>query len=93
MVKAIARAFRWRRLLEEGHYSSVVELAEAERINKSYVSRVLRLFLLASPDHRGDPERPAAAHAGAADAAGAAAGGEWEAQRKRLMDAQQTVMV
>ena len=49
MVKAIARAFRWRRLLEEGQYGSVVELAEAEKINKSYVSRVLRLSLLASP--------------------------------------------
>ena len=49
MVKAIARAFRWRRLLEEGQYSSVVELADAEKINKSYVSRVLRLSLLAPP--------------------------------------------
>jgi hypothetical protein len=38
MVKAIARAFRWRRLLEEGQYGSVVELADAEKINKSYVS-------------------------------------------------------
>src|SRR5688572_14716550 len=49
MVKAIARAFRWRRLLEEGQYGSVVELADAEKINKSYVSRVLRLLLLAPP--------------------------------------------
>jgi hypothetical protein len=49
MVKAIARAFRWRRLLEEGQYGSVAELAEAEKINKSYVSRVLRLSLLAPP--------------------------------------------
>src|SRR5687768_5226250 len=49
MVKAIARAFRWRRLLEEGQYGSVVELAEAEKINKSYLSRVLRLSLLAPP--------------------------------------------
>src|SRR3954465_10309177 len=46
---AIARAFRWWRLLEEGHYGSVVELADAEKINKSYVSRVLRLSLLAPP--------------------------------------------
>lgn len=49
MVKAVARAFRWRRLLEEGTYGSVTELADAETINKSYVSRVLRLSLLA-PD-------------------------------------------
>src|SRR3954452_21943914 len=49
MVKAIARAFRWRRLLEEGQYSSVAEFAEAEKINKSYFSRVLRLSLIAPP--------------------------------------------
>lgn len=49
MVKAVARAFRWRRLLETGAYTSVTELADAEKINKSYVSRVLRLALLA-PD-------------------------------------------
>ena len=49
MVKAVARAFRWRRLLEEGKFGSVTELADAEKINKSYVSRVLRLSLLA-PD-------------------------------------------
>ena len=47
MVKAIARAFRWRKLLETGVYSTVGEIAAAERINSSYVSRVLRLTLLA----------------------------------------------
>src|SRR3954467_6561518 len=47
MVKAIARAFRWRRLLEEGQYGSGGGVADAEKINKSYVSRVLRLSLLA----------------------------------------------
>lgn len=49
LVKALARAFRWRRMLEEGRYGSISELAAAERINDSYVSRVLRLTLLA-PD-------------------------------------------
>ena len=49
MVKAIARAFRWRELLERGEYATVVEIADAERINESYVSRLLRLTLLA-PD-------------------------------------------
>jgi len=49
LVKALARAFRWRRLLEEGRYASVRELAAAEKINSSYVSRLLRLTLLA-PD-------------------------------------------
>jgi len=47
LVKALARAFRWRRLLKDGAYASCDELAAAERINGSYVSRVLRLTLLA----------------------------------------------
>ncbi len=49
MVKAIARAFRWRKLLETGVYGTVEEIAAAEKINDSYVSRILRLNLLA-PD-------------------------------------------
>ena len=47
LVKALARAFRWRRMLESGRFSSVAELAEAEKINQSYLCRVLRLTLLA----------------------------------------------
>ena len=47
MVKALARAFRWRKLLETGVYGTIEELAAAEKINASYVSRVLRLTLLA----------------------------------------------
>ena len=49
LVKALARAHRWNRLLESGRYGSAAELAAAEKINPSYVSRVLRLTLLA-PD-------------------------------------------
>jgi hypothetical protein len=49
LVKALARAFRWRRILEMGRYGTIAELATAEKINESYVSRVLRLTLLA-PD-------------------------------------------
>ena len=49
LVKALARAFRWRRMLETGRYATIDELAAAEKINDSYVSRVLRLTLLA-PD-------------------------------------------
>ena len=49
LVKALARAFRWRRMLESGVVSTVGEIAVREKINKSYVSRVLRLTLLA-PD-------------------------------------------
>ena len=47
LVKALARAFRWRRMLESGVVSTVGEIATREKINKSYVSRILRLTLLA----------------------------------------------
>ena len=47
LVKAIARAFRWQKMLETGRYTTIREVAKAERINPSYVSRVLRLTLLA----------------------------------------------
>ena len=47
MVKAIARAFRWREMLENGTHSTIAEIAAAEKINESYIGRVLRLTLLA----------------------------------------------
>jgi hypothetical protein len=47
MVKAIARAFRWREMLEEGRYQTIREIAAAEKVNESYVGRVLRMTLLA----------------------------------------------
>src|SRR5688500_16590406 len=47
LVKAIARAHRWRAMLEDGTYASAAELSAAERINPSYVARLLRLTLLA----------------------------------------------
>lgn len=47
LVKALARAHRWKRMLESGDYTSLTELAAAEKINLSYMSRVLRLTLLA----------------------------------------------
>jgi len=49
LVKALARAHRWKRLLEEGHYVSLSEMAAAERIDRSYLGKMLRLTLLA-PD-------------------------------------------
>ena len=49
MIKAIARAFRWREMLENGTYATIAEIAAAEKINESYVGRILRLTLLA-PD-------------------------------------------
>ncbi|MFO1158481.1 MAG: hypothetical protein U1E60_06555 [Reyranellaceae bacterium] len=47
LVKAIARAFRWQKMLETGRHATIKEIAKAEKINPSYVSRVLRLTLLA----------------------------------------------
>lgn len=49
MIKAIARAFRWREMLENGTHSTIAEIAATEKINESYVGRILRLTLLA-PD-------------------------------------------
>ena len=49
LVKAVVRAHRWRHLLESGEYSSSAELAKSEKVNDSYLSRILRLTLLA-PD-------------------------------------------
>jgi hypothetical protein len=46
MVKAIARAFRWRQMLESGEYQTIREIAVSEKINETYVGRVLRLSLL-----------------------------------------------
>ncbi|MBX6382609.1 MAG: hypothetical protein IRZ07_06485 [Microbispora sp.] len=49
LVKALARAHRWKRLLESGRYGSLAELARAEKIDRSYLGKMLRLTLLA-PD-------------------------------------------
>lgn len=49
LVKALARAFRWRRMLEDGRYASLGELAAAEKVDRSHLARLLRLTLLA-PD-------------------------------------------
>jgi hypothetical protein len=47
MVKALARAFRWRKMLDEGVHATIEELAKSKGIGKTYVSQVLRLTLLA----------------------------------------------
>jgi hypothetical protein len=45
--RALARGFRWRKLLETGDFATMEETADAENINPSYVSRVMRMTLLA----------------------------------------------
>jgi hypothetical protein len=47
LVKALARAFRWRRMLEDGRYGSIRELATQEGVDRAYVGRLLNLTLLA----------------------------------------------
>jgi hypothetical protein len=47
VAKAFARAYRWKQKLEHGTFATVRELAKAEKINESYVTRLLRLNLLA----------------------------------------------
>lgn len=46
LVKALARAFRWKRMLESGEFSSISELAEKEGIAFTYMARLMRLSLL-----------------------------------------------
>jgi hypothetical protein len=47
ILKALARAHRWRGKIESGEYGSIAELAKAENVNDSYACRLLRLTLLA----------------------------------------------
>jgi hypothetical protein len=49
LIKALSRAWRWQKLLDDGAFSSIAEMADKERINRSYLSRTIRLSLLA-PD-------------------------------------------
>ena len=85
LIKALARAWRWQKLLDDGVYSSVTEISETEGINKSYVSRILRLTLLA-------PDIVEAILAGSADQSLMLEQLErplpacWEEQRRALLD-------
>ena len=47
MVKALARAFRWRKMLDTGVHTTLEDLARAKGVAPTYVSRILRLTLLA----------------------------------------------
>lgn len=83
MVKALARAFRWKRMFESGEFATIAELAERESIAPSYMTRILRLTLLA-PDiveailvGSQEPEVTLARVLGGLPE-------EWEGQRRRL---------
>ena len=47
MVKLVARGYRWHRLLADGVHNTIEEVAAAEKISDSYVSRAMRLAFLA----------------------------------------------
>jgi hypothetical protein len=86
LLKALARAWRWQRLLDDGVYTTVTEISEAEGITKSYISRILRLALLA-------PDTVEAVLAGKADQGVMLEQRErplpasWDEQRLRLLSA------
>jgi hypothetical protein len=47
LIKALARAFRWKRMLESGEFATIGDLAKREGIAPSYMTRVMRMTLLA----------------------------------------------
>ena len=49
LIKALARAFRWKRMLESGEYATISDLAQKEGIAFTYMARLMRLSLL-SPE-------------------------------------------
>jgi hypothetical protein len=49
LLKALARAFRYQRMLDDGHYASISEMAAAEKLDRGYLGRLLQLTLHA-PD-------------------------------------------
>jgi len=49
LVKALARAFRWKRMLDSGAFSTIADLAQRERIAAPFLTRTMRLAQL-SPD-------------------------------------------
>ena len=49
LVKALARAFRWKRMLDSGEYATIAELAQREKIAAPFLTRTMRLAQLA-PD-------------------------------------------
>jgi len=49
LIKALARAFRWKRMLDSGRFSNIADLAHSERITAPFLTRTMRLAQLA-PD-------------------------------------------
>lgn len=47
LVIATSRAHRWKNLLDEGRYASIIEMAQALKMDRHHMARMLRLTLLA----------------------------------------------
>ena len=47
LLKALARAFRWQRMLDGGRYGSISEMAAAEKIEPGHLGKMLKLTSLA----------------------------------------------
>ena len=88
MVKALARAFRWRRMLGAGVHATIEDLAKSKGIAKTYVSQLLRLTLLAPEIVEAilDGRRPAGLQPTVLQLDDLLAGSplEWEGQRQVL---------
>jgi hypothetical protein len=92
LVKALARAWRWQRLLDEGVYTSVSEIGDAENISKSYVSRILRLALLA-PDIVDEILAGSTAQALVLDRLERPLTASWTEQRARILESKTSLPV
>ncbi len=46
-MKALARAFRWQKLLDEGRHATITEMAAAEKIERGFLGKMVQLTLLA----------------------------------------------
>ena len=46
MLRAIARTWHWRRMLERGEVTTIHDIAAAEKVSDRFISRMLRLAYL-----------------------------------------------
>ncbi|WP_265500747.1 hypothetical protein [Paracoccus beibuensis] len=46
LIKALARAFRWKKVLESGEFGTIAELARSERMAAPFLTRTMRLTQL-----------------------------------------------
>jgi hypothetical protein len=83
---------RWQRLLDEGVYTSVSEIGDAENISKSYVSRILRLALLA-PDIVDEILAGSTAQALVLDRLERPLTASWTEQRARILESKTSLPV